>query len=29
LTEHYRYVKDLDNGCNGYRGLLEWQEKKY
>lgn len=23
LTEHYRYVKDLDNGCNGYRLLLE------
>jgi hypothetical protein len=26
LTEHYRYVKDLDNGCNGYRGLLEYYE---
>lgn len=24
LTEHYRYVKDLKNSCNGYRGLLEW-----
>ena len=24
LTEHYRYVKDLDNGCNGYKGLLDW-----
>lgn len=23
LTEHYRYVNDLDNGCNGYRGLLD------
>ena len=23
LTEHYRYVRDLDNSCNGYRGLLE------
>jgi len=23
LTEHYRYVKDLKNGCNGYRYLLE------
>ena len=23
LTEHYRYVKDLDNGCNGYKGLLD------
>ena len=29
LTEHYRYVHDLTNGCNGYKGLLEWQEKKY
>ena len=27
LTEHYRYVKDLDNGCNGYKGLLDWYEK--
>lgn len=26
LTEHYRYVKDLDNGCNGYKGLLEYYE---
>ena len=24
LTEHYRYVKDLDNGCNGYKGLLDY-----
>ena len=28
LTEHYRYVKDLDNSCNGYRGLLEYMEHK-
>jgi sulfatase maturation enzyme AslB (radical SAM superfamily) len=27
LTEHYRYVKDLDNGCNGYKGLLDWHER--
>ena len=27
LTEHYRYVKDLDNGCNGYKGLLDWYER--
>jgi len=27
LTEHYRYVKDLNNSCNGYRGLLEYYEK--
>jgi len=24
LTEHYRWVKDLDNGCNGYKGLLDY-----
>ena len=24
LTEHYRYVKDLDKGCNGYKGLLNY-----
>lgn len=24
LTEHYRYVTSLDNGCNGFKGLLEW-----
>lgn len=24
LTEHYRYVKDLKNSCNGYINLLEW-----
>ena len=27
LTEHYTYVKDLDNGCNGYKGLLEFYER--
>lgn len=27
LTEHYRYVKDLTNGCNGYKGLLEYYER--
>jgi len=26
LTEHYRYVTDLNNSCNGYRGLLERYE---
>lgn len=26
LTEHYRYVKDLDNGCNGYQYLLNWYD---
>ena len=26
LTEHYRYVKDLTNSCNGYKGLLEYYE---
>ena len=24
LTEHYRYVKDLNNSCNGYKFLIEW-----
>lgn len=24
LTEHYRYVHDLTNSCNGYKGLLDW-----
>lgn len=28
LTEHYRYVKDLDNGCNGYKGLLDYYEQR-
>lgn len=28
LTEHYRYVRDLDNSCNGYRGLLDWYDGK-
>lgn len=27
LTEHYRYVKDLDNSCNGYKGLLDYYDK--
>ena len=28
LTEHYRYVKDLNNSCNGYKGLLDYYEKR-
>lgn len=24
LTEHYRYVKSLDTGCNGYKFLIDW-----
>jgi organic radical activating enzyme len=24
LTEHYRYVKDLNYSCNGYYNLIEW-----
>jgi MoaA/NifB/PqqE/SkfB family radical SAM enzyme len=28
LTEHYRYVKDLDNGCSGYKGLLDRYNNK-
>ena len=27
LTEHYRYVTDLTNSCNGYKGLLEYYER--
>jgi hypothetical protein len=27
LTEHYRYVENLENGCNGYKGLLDWYER--
>jgi MoaA/NifB/PqqE/SkfB family radical SAM enzyme len=26
LTEHYRYVENLENSCNGYKGLLDWYE---
>ena len=28
LTEHYRYVTDLTNSCNGYKGLLDWYDKR-
>jgi|APGre2960657404_1045060.scaffolds.fasta_scaffold33056_2 sulfatase maturation enzyme AslB (radical SAM superfamily) len=28
LTEHYRYVKDLNNSCNGYKGLLDYYGKR-
>jgi MoaA/NifB/PqqE/SkfB family radical SAM enzyme len=28
LTEHYRYVKDLKNSCNGYKGLLDYYEQR-
>lgn len=28
MTEHYRYVKDLENSCNGYKGLLDWKSGK-
>ena len=24
LTEHYRYVQNMENGCNGYYNLIEW-----
>ena len=24
LTEHYRYVDNLKNGCSGYKSLLDW-----
>lgn len=29
LTEHYRYVKDLEHSCNGYIGLLKWYDSNY
>jgi sulfatase maturation enzyme AslB (radical SAM superfamily) len=29
LTEHYRYVKNLDHSCNGYKGLLDYYDQKY
>ena len=28
LTEHYRYVKDLENSCNGYKRLLDYAKSK-
>ena len=28
LTEHYRYVKSLDNGCNGYKFLIDWYKNE-
>jgi sulfatase maturation enzyme AslB (radical SAM superfamily) len=28
LTEHYRYVTSLDNGCNGYKNLLDWYKNE-
>ncbi len=27
LTEHYRNVTSLDDGCSGYKGLLEYYER--
>ena len=28
LTEHYRYVKTMENGCNGFKGLIDWYRSK-
>lgn len=28
LTEHYRYVKNLNNSCNGYYNLINWYKNK-
>jgi len=28
LTEHYRYVKTLEDGCNGYKFLIDWYKHK-
>ena len=27
LTEHYKYVENLNYGCNGYKGLLDWYDE--
>ena len=29
LTEHYRFVENLDNGCNGYKYLLDTYRFRY
>ena len=29
LTEHYRYVENLDNGCNGYKYVLDTYRMRY
>ena len=29
LTEHYRFVENLDNGCNGYKYLLDTYKFRY
>lgn len=28
LSEHLREVKDLDNSCNGFKGLLDWYKNE-
>lgn len=28
LTEHYRYVTDLTNSCNGFKGLLDYYSSR-
>lgn len=28
LTEHYRYVDNLENSCNGYKGLLDFYNER-
>lgn len=28
LTEHYRWVWNLDNSCNGYKHLLDWYDER-
>jgi sulfatase maturation enzyme AslB (radical SAM superfamily) len=28
LTEHYRWVKDLNKSCNGYKFLLQWYDNE-
>ena len=29
LSEHLREVKNLDNGCNGFKGLIDWYGNNY
>lgn len=29
LSEHLREVKNLDNSCNGFKGLIEWYRNNY
>jgi MoaA/NifB/PqqE/SkfB family radical SAM enzyme len=28
LTEHYRFVSDMKESCNGFKGLLDWYKER-